>query len=385
MVVFHVITNLTRGGAEAMLYKMLALQPPQERRPVVITLRSSNPELLQKFEALGVTVHCVSMQGLLSILGFFRLLSYFRKNLKAGDVVQTWMYHSDLIGGIAINCLNIIPFRPRIGVVWNIRRSEFPKFADKPMTALMAQLCAWGSSFLPDKIVCCAVKAQETHTQHGYIAKKIIVIPNGFNTTEFAPDCDVRKILRQEAGFDDENIVIGIVGRADPLKDHRTFLTAAKTVVTANENVRIVMMGRGLKNSETLRPLLEDEAFKNKLLILEESDRVAKALNTFDIFCLSSASEGFPNVVGEAMSCGVPCVVTDAGDVRYLLNGMGTVVPVASPVELAKALLEMAHQTDSFRKDLGSALRARIVSEFSITQVVKNYARLYEEVSSCAG
>ncbi|MFZ4596403.1 MAG: glycosyltransferase, partial [Verrucomicrobiaceae bacterium] len=111
---------------------------------------------------------------------------------------------------------------------------------------------------------------------------------------------------------------------------------------------------------------------------LGERHDLARLTAALDIACSSSAfGEGFPNVVAEAMGCGIPCVVTDVGDSAWLLDGAGTVVPPNNAAALAEALNRMVALTPEQRHALGKAGRQRILDQFDLHAVVQQFEALF--------
>ena len=209
-------------------------------------------------------------------------------------------------------------------------------------TLIFVKACAILSSFVPHTIVCVANKAKETHIAQGYNRKKMTVIGNGFDTIVFKPQKKIRYKFREELGITDDTLVIGSVGRFNEYKDHRNFICSAGKIAIENKNVLFLLAGRGLDlKNNFISQWISETGFSDRFILLGERSDIASILNAIDVFCLHSISEGFPNVLGEAMSVGLPSVVTDVGDAGLLLGEAGLLVPPGNTEALTKGLLDM--------------------------------------------
>ncbi len=218
MKITHIITGLSTGGAETMLYKLLKHMDRSKFLCEVISLTDLGP-VAQDIKSLGVSVQALGMsRGIPDPRYLWKLIRIIRRHQPC--IVQTWMYHSDLIGGLSARLAGKIP------VIWNLRQSNLSAQVNKKLSLLTAKICAWFSGILPDKILCNSEAARQAHIKFGYQLGPIMVIPNGFDPSTFKPDASARSSVRQELGISQTALVIGLVGRFDPQKDHRTFLQA---------------------------------------------------------------------------------------------------------------------------------------------------------------
>jgi len=368
--ILHVISGLNVGGAEMMLWRLLNhhRSNPDIRHSVVsLTTLGKVGEQLQE---IGVEVHAVGMRANFNLLGaIFSLTRCIR--LSSPDLVQTWMYHADLIGGIAAKLA-----RCKL-VVWGIRCSDIPQVG-LSTTRMTIALCAFLSSRLPTKIVCCANAARRAHLAVGYAQSKMIVIPNGFNLAVFDPSTIDQDEARSNFGFQPNDIVVGNVGRYDRLKDQHTFVQAAMIIARKHRNVKFLMVGRDVEPSNlTLYRQISSSDFCDRFLLVGESNDVARCLASMNVFCLSSRKEGFPNVVGEAMAMQLPCVVTDAGDAADIVSDIGVVVEPGSAEGLAGGIEKMINKGQAERRKLGALGRQRIEQHYSIQRCAEAYEKLY--------
>jgi len=224
--------------------------------------------------------------------------------------------------------------------------------------------CAW----LADLIVANSSAGLEHCVLRGMPREKLIVIPNGIDTDRFIPKRDAGAALRQQWAVQHKAMLIGLVARIDPMKDHETFLRAARVVLNVDADIRFVCIGSGNSNYVTeiiaLAHKLELDDF---LIWAGEYSAMEDAYNALDICCLSSITEGFPNVVGEAMSCGVPCVVTKVGDAPSIVGETGRVSPKRDPIALATAILQVIAL---IRADNAGDPRQRILAYYSVEQMI---------------
>lgn len=353
-----------------MLYNLLSRMDRTAFDPQVISLTNIG-SIGGKIRALGVPVRAMGMRrSMPNPLEVLRLAHQLRK--ARPDVIQTWMYHADLVGGLAAKIARDIP------LAWGIRASNLDPQGIKRRTIWTVMVCARLSRWLPTRIVCCSVASRRVHMERGYTADKMVVIPNGFDLDAFRPDPAARLTVRQELGISKEALLIGLVARFDPLKDHRNFVQAAALLHARVPDVHFLLCGDGITwENRDLAGLIDTAGIRNCCHLLGLRDDVPRLLAALDIASLSSYGEGLPNVVGEAMACGVPCVVTDVGDSALIVGETGRVVPPKDWEALAAAWREMIEIGAEERKQLGLAARRRIEEHFSLAAVVGRYQALY--------
>jgi glycosyltransferase involved in cell wall biosynthesis len=373
MRVLHIIVGLNVGGAEVMLKRLIESAPARFPDTIVASLTSIGV-IGESLRARGLCVHTLGMSSLWnSPIVLWRLIQLIRKYRPA--IVQTWMYHADFMGGLAARLAG------SCSIVWNVRSTAIPQGA-LSFTYWLVRLCAICSYFIPDRIICNANSAKTAHIKLRYAAHKMTVIPNGYAFSSFELDLNSRARARMKLGLDDGDIVIGAVGRFDPLKDFHNFVTAASIVAAKFGNVKFLMVGRGNEFSNaTLRGWIERADLVKSFHLVGQQIDVAYFLSAMDIFCLSSVNEAFPNVVVEAMAIGLPCVVTQAGDAADILGDDGFVVPVKDPVLLADALLRMCHLDPADRKLLGERNAKKVREKYGIEKIKRKYEDVYDEVS----
>jgi glycosyltransferase involved in cell wall biosynthesis len=367
------ITALPVGGAQVMLYKLLSHMNRVDFTAEVVSLVDVGP-FGKKIQALGVPVRALGMRpGIPNPLGIYRLARWLRQDRP--HLVQTWMYHADLIGGLAARLAGGIP------VAWNIRHGSPDVEGHKRTTLWTIRACATLSHWLPTWIVCCAEFSRRVYTDLGYAGEKIVVIPNGFDLEIFRPDPTARLSVRRELGIPKETLLIGLVGRFHPLKDHSNFIDAAARLHAELPEVHFLLCGEDITPENTeLAERVKTSGIRDRCHLLGQREDIPRINAALDIACSSSYTEGFPNVIGEAMACGIPCVVTDVGDSARLVGDTGIVVPPKNPQALANAWRELIEVGPDRRSLLGVAARRRVSECFSLRAVAARYEELYTEI-----
>ena len=376
--VLHIITGLSTGGAEAMLVKVLAALPKSGVENTVVALGSRGP-MADKIEALGVPLICLNasraLGGLLSApCSLARLICLLRSHRP--DLVQCWMYHSNLFGGIAARLTGRIP------IVWGLRQSDLDPARTKATTRLIARLGAWLSRTLPTRILACADAVRRVHAAMGYDDGRMVMIPNGFDTNVFRPDPDGRQRVRHERGIADNALVVGLPARFDPQKDHATFLAAAAKVLVTKPETVFVLCGEGMTLANTkLTHLIGDAGLPaTAIQLLGEQRDMPAVMASFDVVVSSSAfGEGFPNVLGEGMAAGAIPVATDSGDSRAIIDGIGFIVPPRDPAALAHAIGDALRLAPDERKRRTDAGRERVMRDYAIDVVARRYLALWRD------
>jgi glycosyltransferase involved in cell wall biosynthesis len=372
--IFHVITGLQTGGAEMMLFKLLSnFVERKEVKSEVVSLMSDGP-VGKRIRSLGVPVTTLDMpRGRVTLNGLKKL--YFILKKEDPDIVQTWMYHANLIGGL-VACISGVE-----RILWNIRSSTLDVNRDKRTTVWVAKLGALLSSCIPDRIVTCASEARSVHADLGYTYSNMTVVPNGFDSQEYRPDEEKGRSIRNEIA-QPESLLVGMVARFHPQKDHKTFFKAAARVRDEIENVHFVLCGdRVTPKNDKLMYWVNRNGLQDSVSLLGRRDDVPAVMAALDLFVLSSATgEAFPNVVGEAMSCGVPCVVTDVGDSAEIVDDTGIAVPPEDADRLAGACNQILQLSDQDRRDLGAKARKRIQSHYNLQAIADRYLQVYNEV-----
>ncbi|MCL7942312.1 glycosyltransferase [Halomonas sp. ATCH28] len=323
----------------------------------------------------NVSVHCLGMKrGKLSIKGS-RKLWMLIKDCKP-DVVQTWMYHADLFGGI------VARFSGVKNVCWGIRHSTLDFSNSSRSTIYVAKVCAKFSHCIPRKIICCAHKAAEAHTSLGYDNSKYEIIANGYDFSKLFPDPSIRESLRYALGVNSTAFLIGMVGRFCSDKDHNNLLESLSKLKARGVSFRCLLIGEGMDASnENLLSLINHNGIGEHVYCLGQRDDIPGIMNALDLHVLSSSSEAFPNVLAEAMACGTPCVSTDVGDAALIVGKTGWIVEPKNSTELCNAIVaasgERINQPDEWIRRRQAASE-RIRSKFSLDKMIMSFNEVWK-------
>lgn len=370
--ILHVITDLGMGGAEAMLYKLvLTSRARRHVRHAVVSLMDDGA-YGPKLRAEGIPVASLGMrQGVPNPSVLPRLHGVLRR--ERPDVVHAWMYHADLVAGL-------VAWFPRVPVIWAIHHAAVDGV--KPLTRFTRALCGLLSGAMPARIVCCAESARRAHAELGYRAERMTVIPNGFDVDRFAPSAKARSEVRAELDIAPGAPVVGWVARFHPDKDYANFLSAAARVARERPDVSFLAMGEGLVGSNAeLRTCIATAGLDaSRLRLLGTRPDAHRVFTAMDVLASSSRGEAFPQVLGEAMLCGVPCAATDCGDCREIVGPTGRIVPTHDAGALAGAILELLAVEPHERAALSTAARERIASRYDMRLVADRYCDLYAEL-----
>ena len=369
MRVVHIITGLDVGGAEIALYNLLAALPINERQQQrVISLIPLGP-MAQETIKLGVQVDSLDMPpGCPTPRGLFKLLKILRH--ERNSLLQGWMYHGNLVATIAALFL----FRTR-HLLWYVHGSLVPMDGEKRLTRFVIRFSSLLSRF-PRRIIYVAERSAHQHEAIGYSRRRTLIIPNGYNIALFKPDEAASLRLRTELGLTGEVPLIGMIGRWDWSKDHSNFLAALAQVPHAHA----VLIGKNVEaDNIELMALIQAHNLTNRVHLLGYRSDIPSLMPGLDLLCLSSCTEAMPNVVGEAMASGVPCVVTDVGAAAEMVGDTGWVCPPRDPERLAAAL---AQALKSDLKEHGQRARSRLEARYVQQRVNTAFSQLYESLAA---
>jgi glycosyltransferase involved in cell wall biosynthesis len=373
--VAHVITGLQTGGAEVLLTRVLTGGGGDPESSTVISMTERGPDspLAEPIEAAGIRVRSLGLSRLPGPRALRRLGQALRE--ARPDVVQTWLVHANVLGGLAARRYTGAP------VAWGVHNLALDAAGFGRRAALAGIVERGLAPRVPRRIVACSEGAAAAMNARGYPQGLIETIPNGFDVEHFRPDDGDRVAVRDELGVGADELVVGHVARFHPKKDQRTLLLAARRVLEARPETVFVLCGAGLDEANDVlgglaRPL------GDRVRLLGERRDADRLYRGFDVFALSSAGEALPLVIGEAMASRVPVVSTDVGDARWIVAETGHVVAPGEPEAFARALLALLTMPQAERTALGEAARQRIVERYSLTEMVAGYRGVWEALAS---
>jgi len=353
MKIMHVINGLGLGGTETALYRLLvAMQQSSDEHSFFVVVLGDADYYASKIEALGVPVYGLKKFKIGYLIALIRRIK--------PDVVQTWLYHSDVIGGV---CAKLCGVKQ---IIWSIRCEGIGL---KKTTYLIKKMGAMLSWIVPDWIVMNSKGAAQHHVLSGYCAKKIKVIYNGFDADLFFPNRTRRLGLGP---------TIGTLARFHKDKDYSNLIQAIDSVCESFPQVSFILCGKGCHDDNPeLNRLLSKLIHRNKVKLINGVVDSAEYLNNLDIFVLPSRTESFPNSLAEAMLCGLPCIATDVGEVRAIMGEAGLLIPKENSPALAAACLVMLQKSKSEREPLGLLARHRIEQRYALADHIATMGALY--------
>ena len=368
MKVCHVITGLEVGGAELALCGLLeALREPEN---TVVVLRGESP-LSERVAGLAPLSHLGMNPGRAMPGDVLRLRDVLRRSRP--DVIHAWMYHANLATSLAMTGL-------RTPVIWGIHHSLSDLASEKRKTRVVIRANAWLSRS-PTRIRYVSALAAKQHAQFGFSARRALVIPNGYDTDRLKPDPAARARVRRELDIGAGTLVIGMIARVHPTKDHGNFLEAAARFLPDHPGTVFVLVGEGAStDNPPLLASIERLGLRAHVRLCGKRADIPALDAAFDIATLSSRGEAFPNAIAEAMACGTPCVATDVGDAALIIGDTGVVVPPRDAAALCRGWTQLADLAPSERQALGSRARARIVECFARRAIAHRFVELYREL-----
>ena len=376
MKVLHIISGLNDGGAEAVLYSLIKSKSSTFHHTVISLLDMGKYGPLLK-EA-GVNVYCLNLSLSRFLLNFFSIFKLFKliKKIKP-NVVQTWMIHANFVGGIIARLAGVK------NIIWGIHSTDLID-KSKFLTIFLNKLNSHLPRFIPNKVIYCAQKCRDNNESMGYPVHKGVLVRNGFDVSKFIPNNQSGHAFRNELNISDL-FLIGNVGRFHPVKDYKTLLLALnKLKKKSHEKFHCILVGTNLDNDNLeLTRLRHELDLKENISFIGQRNDIPAVMNAIDLFVLSSAAEAFSCVLNEAMACGTPCVTTDVGDSANIVSNTGWTVPVTNPAEaLAESIILAMNEKQSDQsswEDRKNRARARIVDNFTLEKMVKEYEHVWLE------
>tara|TARA_B100001059_G_C17825173_1_gene580905 strand:+ start:1354 stop:2475 length:1122 start_codon:yes stop_codon:yes gene_type:complete len=367
--ILHIISGLKDGGAEGVLYRIInSNNEDLEHVVVCLTNGGKYNKLISdakiKIKNLNITNYFNFVTAFVSLCIFL--------NKEKPNVVQTWMYHSDVIGGLAAYFLGVKK------IYWNLRSAEFHK-DQKITTKIFIKISAFLSNVIPNSIITCSERAIIIHKKIGY-KSDFFLIDNGIDTKKFLPSVKKKLNIRQNLEINSNCTLIGMVARYDPQKDHLNLLKAISK--TNNYNFKILLVGYGIdyKNKKLLY-LINQFNLTDRIILYGQSSNIHEIMCGIDFLVLpSSYGEAFPNVIIEAMSVGTPCIVTDVGDSKRIVGNLGWTIPPNSPEELRKAIISAINiKTQNYSKYVSLSKKCvyRVDQNFKLEKMISKYENLW--------
>jgi glycosyltransferase involved in cell wall biosynthesis len=365
------IRKLDTGGAERQALELAKGLPRDRFKPAILTFYPGG-DFEAEAKGAGIEVICLNKQGRWDLMSFqWRLVSLLRR-LKT-DIIHAFESPPSLLAQISR------PFVPGLKVIWGVRTSNMNLGDYDYSRQLVFQIVRRFSS-RADLIICNSKAGAEYFQSKGFPDTALRVVANGIDHQRFSPNPEARRKVRAELGVGDSSSLVGIAARLDPVKNHDTFLQAAAIFLKGGADARFVCVGDGPE-----RNYLEDRCralgIEDQVIWLGSRQDMPDIYNSLDANTLTSVSgEGFPNTIGEAMSCGTPCVTTDVGDAANIVQGTGHVAPVRGTAEIAEGWGKLCFVESETRQKLREKCQRRIENDYSIDRMVAGNAALYEKL-----
>ena len=366
--ILHIISGLNLGGAENNLFKICTLTNNQLLQHHVISLTDFG-FYGNKLKLHNIKVYSLGFKkSLFDIFKFFKLMHLIYKI--SPNIVQTWMYHSDIIGSIATKIISRAP------IIWNVRHG---KYDNKLSSRIIIFVCSFFSKIFPKAIISCAQSAINIHKHYGYDKSKFVLIENGFDLDYFSKKNNL--IYKKNLGIPINSFVVSYPARFHPQKNHEMFLSAAENILNTIPNVFFILCGRDIgSNNQLLTKLISKYKLRKRVLLLGEVSNIKSIYNISDLTCLtSSEGEAFPNIVAESMACEVLCISTPVGDAPIIINDDKYLIDFNDADGLANSIINFLKLTNTEKIKIGKKCRSNILRRYQIDKIINKYNSLYKQ------
>lgn len=355
----HVITNFAGvGGAEMMLARLIQYTADEYEHVIISLMKTSGvyQSTLDRCQAH----YALGWNGI-NTLGTVSKLRALLKKLQPATV-QCWMYHAN-----ALTSLSVIGLAQKPKVVWGIHHSlASPK--DESISTKIALGLSKILSKQPNHIIYCAHSSKQQHTDFGFKNTHQHVIANGVFLDKFQPNVQLN-----------QPTIIGFAGRYHTAKGYPYLFETMGLLKDQNIIFKIAGSGASLENSEVKALFEQYQLDAQKVHLLDQISDMPAFYQSIDAFLMTSITEGFPNVLVEAMASGLPCISTDVGDAKYIVQDLGSIVPPRNAQALADAILAYTQKSEAEKQSLKQATRERVEQNFSIETVSRQYMQVWSQ------
>ena len=377
MKILHIITSMNKGGAESFLYK-LSIQSNKSNNINIFIISLLECGYYEKeLKKNNIQIYSLNLKNKFFVfLKIFQLINLI-KFIKP-DVIQTWMYHANFIGGLSaklVGCKKII---------WTIRHGKLIFFKSKFTTILINYLSIFLSNFIPNKIVYCSKSSKEIHENLGYNKNISTIIYNGFNFNEFKINKSLKKNILKKYNINEKEIIISMVARYNKQKNHDLFFASLlKLKKKSNHIFKVLLVGSNIdKNNKKLLKQIKKFDLNENIILLGYLNNLNEVYNSSDLLILPSTfGESFPNVIAEAMMCGVKCVSNDIGDAKNIISNYGIIIKDINYQSLFTVLNNEIKTfkllSDSKKENLSQSYRNHIERNYNIIDISNKYINLW--------
>jgi len=362
--VFHLITELDRGGAQMALYRLLAHGDNGRFQPHVICLYNGDKVVAWQIRQLGIPVTDLGMNAPWRLDALWRLYRIMRR--ERPSILHTWMFHANIPGRIL----------GRLAGIPVIISSERTMGQEGRARRLLNRL----SGRLPDRIICVSQQVADFAAQEiGLPPAQLTVIRNGIDMDQFT-DLPDQQLARAAFGLPTQGRIMAAIGRPRPVKGFSYLLEAFAQIAADQPDLYLLFVGDG-PDKRPLQAAAQQLPGANGVIFLGDQQGIPRLLAALDLLVLPSLWEGLPNIVLEAMAAGLPVVATAVGGTPELVidGETGLLVPPHDPAALAQAILTLLRDPDLARR-LGENGRQRVANQFTIQQMVQQTEALYQQL-----
>lgn len=358
--VLHIITNFSAlGGAEMMLSRLIKSQPDVQHH--LISLMGINEELYADTLNECCSYRSLKWNGINTLI----VISELRKIIKElnPNIVQGWMYHANVI-----TSLSLLGFKKKPKFFWGIHHSLAAPQEESLSTKIALNLSKILSKH-PMGVIYCANSSRIQHINFGFKQKNNIVIPNGVALDKFSINL---KIF--------EPCIIGFAGRYHKAKGYSYLFEVINELKDYPIFFKIAGQGASLENSAIVEYFNKYQLDQGKVQLLGQVTNMKEFYNSINLFLMTSITEGFPNVLVEAMASGIPCVTTDVGDAKYIVDQYGFVASSGNIQQIKKHILSYLNLNNNEKEKLKKDVRTRVEDNFSIEQVSQQYRDAWKNI-----
>ena len=369
--IVHIINDLSPGGAEKMLLNLVSNTDKSKFDIYVLSLQDKG-EVAFDIEKNGVPVFCFHIFKKYDFIFKFLKLLFTLVKINP-NIVHTWMYHSNLIGGIAAKLATSSK------IMWSIHSTTLDPGPEKFGTMLVIKLSTFLSKIIPDNIILCSKASYQFHKSIGYKKNSMDIIPNGIDLKRFKYSTNGKLNLINKLKIDPESKFIGMVGRYHSMKRHDIFLHAAKIIINKYPSIHFILCGTGVDDSNNkLVNLVNQFDLGNNVHLLGYISDMSDLYSSLDILAVTSSyGESFPLTICEAMACNVPVVATNVGDTSYIMDTKSMTIPINEPMLLAEKCCEILSLNEKSRTNVTEKSRLRIEKLFDIKIIEEKYRNSY--------
>jgi len=367
--IVHIISGLQVGGAERSLFNICNSTLNDSFKQYVICLGNKG-YYSQKIEEIGLEIYHINFSSWHFVKSVTKFIIILKKI--SPDIIQGWMNHGNFASILALFILNFKPI-----IYWNIRQSFYKNKNDLFYTKFLF-LCNILFSRIPKKIIINSNISKIQLKNFGFHIDSFKFIPNGFDPNYWVRDLLFRELKRENLGIENLDFVIGYVGRYHPMKNIILLLKAFEIISINFLNSKLVIIGHKEDDFNKFEKEIFDKIPNNQIILLNQMYDINKYYSIFDLFTLCSVSEGFPNVLGEAMSCELCCISTNVGEAPTLLQDVGFIIPVDDLDALVSKMSNCIENLE-MTKNMGILARNKIVKTYSLQNTVNQYINLYTD------